>query len=237
MLATVRGMSRPIATWVPLLATLTATPAFAQQAPTGAPPPEAKTVVEAPKEGPEAPKIEKKVDGTTVSVSAGGLLTTGNSRLFAVSGNGAYETRFNNNGIGASMVGNYGQGAPAGDAVRVTTENLQGRLRYDRYVVDELAFFLINTGRHDRFQGIDFRYNLDPGVKYLFISEAAYPLWAELGYDFQYDVRRNEDRGYRDILQRVRIRLNRCLSDIPVKLLRMKAARKCGLQSGVLNGL
>jgi putative salt-induced outer membrane protein YdiY len=171
--------------------------ALAQQAPTGAPPPDAKAVVEAPKEG-EAPKIAKKVDGTTISVSAGGLLTTGNSRLVALSGNGVYETRWNDNGFGASLMGNYGQGAPGGGEVHVTTENVQGRLRYDRYVVDEFALFLINTGRHDRFQGLDFRYNLDPGAKYLFIPEATRALWVELGYDFQYDVRRDGDRTVLD---------------------------------------
>ena len=163
------------------------------QAPTGAPPPEAKAIVEAPKEG-DAPKIQSTLDGTSASISAGGLLSTGNSRLLALSGNGVYDTRFDSNGVGASILGNYGQGAPAGSGVQVTAENLQGRLRYDRYIIDEFAVFVINTGRHDRFQGLDFRYNLDPGVKYLFIAEAAHALWAELGYDFQYDVRRNDSR-------------------------------------------
>lgn len=167
--------------------------AHAQQTPMGVPPPEAKAVVEAPK-GIEAPKLEKKTDGTTASVSAGGLLTTGNSRLLAMSGNGIFESRYGANGFGASLLGNYGQGAPAGGAVHVTTQNFQGRVRYDRYLVDELGLFLINTGRHDRFQGLAFRYNLDPGVKYLFITDAAHPLWAELGYDFQYDIRRDDDR-------------------------------------------
>ena len=162
--------------------------------PMGTPPKEAEAAVKAPKDSADVPKIENKLDGTNASVSAGSLLTTGNSRLFAASGNGIFETRFNNNGIGASLLGNYGQGAPSGSPIRVTTANLQGRLRYDRYIVDELAGFLINTGRYDRFQGLDFRYNLDPGVKYLFIPEATRLLWAELGYDFQYDVRRNEDR-------------------------------------------
>jgi putative salt-induced outer membrane protein len=176
-----------------------ARPAVAQDQPpppppTGAPPKEAEAIVAAPKDSADVPKIEKKLDGTAASVSAGSLLTTGNSRLFAASGNGIFETRFSNNGVGASLVGNYGQGAPAGSAIQVTTANLQGRLRYDRYFADELAGFLINTGRYDRFQGLDFRYNLDPGVKYLFIPEVDRALWAELGYDFQYDVRRNEDR-------------------------------------------
>src|SRR5437763_14022324 len=93
------------------------------QGPTGAPPPEAKAIVEGPK-GTDEPKIEKKVDGTSVSVSAGGLLTTGNSRLLALSGNGVFETRFHDNGIGVSLLGNYGQGAPAGAPVQVTAENV-----------------------------------------------------------------------------------------------------------------
>src|SRR5450432_4136579 len=99
-------------------ACLCASPASAQT-PTGAPPPDAKPLVETPKET-DAPKIEKKVDGTSVSVSAGGLLSTGNSRLLALSGNGIFEKRFDNNGIGASLIGNYGQGAPGGASVQVT---------------------------------------------------------------------------------------------------------------------
>jgi putative salt-induced outer membrane protein len=112
--------------------------------------------------------------------------------------NGVFETLFDNNGIGVSLLGNYGRGGSAGQPVETTTENLQGRIRYDRYLIDRLSLFLINTGRHDRFQGLDFRYNLDPGVKYLFVREQASSLWGELGYDFQYDVRRDDSRGALD---------------------------------------
>ncbi len=165
---------------------------------TGAPPPEAKAVVEAPKSPSAAPKIEKSPDGTTVSFSSGGVLTSGNSRLFALSGNGVYDTRVGANGIGASILGNYGEGAVPGKAIQATAANLQGRLRYDRYVIDQLAVFLLNTGRHDRFQGLDFRYNLDPGVKYLLLKDPKQTLWVEAGYDFQYDIRRNADRTILD---------------------------------------
>jgi putative salt-induced outer membrane protein len=163
------------------------TTAFAQ----GAPPPEAKGVVEAPK-GPEAPKFESKIDGTTITLSAGGQGSTGNSRMVAMTANGAFDTRFNNNGLGISALANYGRSAPPGQATQTTTENVQGRLRYDRYIVDQASFFLISTGRHDRFQGIEFRLNLDPGFKYLFVAEQANAVWAEAGYDFQYDIRRDD---------------------------------------------
>ena len=175
--------------------------AFAQEAPpdpTGAPPPDAKAEVAAPKDPTAKPPKIDKLEGTNVSLSAGGLLSTGNSRLLAGSVNGNFDKRWGDNGIGASVLGNYGQGGPAGSAVHVTSLNAQGRLRYDRYVTDRLAGFLINTGRHDRFQGLDFRYNLDPGVKYLILPDSDKLLWGEFGYDFQHDIRRNEDRAVLD---------------------------------------
>ncbi|MEA2746373.1 MAG: hypothetical protein QOI41_516 [Myxococcales bacterium] len=177
---------------------LSSSNAFAQATPTGAPPPDTKTLVEAPKKGPEAPKIEKPLDGTTVSVSAGGVLTTGNSRLLAVSGNGLYETRWNDNAVGAAFIGNYGQGATAGKDIHVSAENLQGKLRYDRYLIEQASLFLINTGRHDRFQGLSFRYNLDPGFKYIFVNHTSTSFWGEAGYDLQHDIRREDGRAVLD---------------------------------------
>lgn len=165
--------------------------------PTGAPPVDAKALVEAPKAA-EAPAVEKPVDGTNASLSAGGQQASGNSRQLAASVSGIFETRFHDNGVGAAILANYGQGAPPGGAIVETTENVQGRLRYDRYLFDQGSVFLIATGRQDRFQGLDFRLNLDPGFKYLFVKQASEALWAEAGYDFQYDVRRDDSLGELD---------------------------------------
>jgi putative salt-induced outer membrane protein YdiY len=159
----------------------------------GAPPPDAKAVVDAPKAS-EAPPdaAPTPTDDTAATVSAGGQLATGNSQLLAGTANGKLELRRGENGFGASLLGNYGQGAPAGQAQHVTVENIQARVRYDRYVLDDLSVFAIVTGRHDRFQGLDGRLNLDPGVKYLFIQDDNSSLWAEGGYDFQFDARRDD---------------------------------------------
>jgi hypothetical protein len=108
--------------------------------------------------------------------------------------NGNVESRFGMNGLGASVLGNYGQGASPGNAIVETAENVQGRIRYDRYIVNNASLFLINTLRHDRFQGIELRYNLDPGIKYLFLSQAVTTFWVEGGYDFQHDVREDSAR-------------------------------------------
>ena len=167
---------------------------FAQDTsgPTGAPPADAAALVAAPTKPADGAKIDEVPTGMSVTLSAGGQLVTGNSRFLALTGNGVFAGRWGNDGFGASILGNYGQGAPPGSEVVETAENIQGRLRYDRYVLDHMSVFLIGTGRHDRFQGLDFRLNIDPGVKYLFVDEKTTSFWGELGYDFQYDIRRDD---------------------------------------------
>ena len=39
---------------------------------------------------------------------------------------------------------------------------------------------------------MDLRLNLDPGLAYYVVDEAKQQLWAEAGYDLQYDVRRGQ---------------------------------------------
>jgi putative salt-induced outer membrane protein YdiY len=169
-----------------LAGSLISSAALAQTAPDafGAPPPDAKALVAAPA-GPA-----DVAPGLYVTLAAGGQLATGNSQLLAGTVNGKLDLRRGYNGFGASLIGNYGQGATSpGAEQHVTTENLQGRIRYDRYITEAFSLFLIDTERHDRFQGLTIRTNLDPGVKYLFLNQETTTLWGELGYDFQYDVR------------------------------------------------
>jgi putative salt-induced outer membrane protein YdiY len=160
----------------------------------GKPPPEAEKAVAGPGKVAEAPKITAAPEGINASVSAGGLSSSGNSRLVAFTGSGTFDWRGGKNGMGASLVGNYGKSAPPGGEMETTTENAQGRVRYDRYLLDDASLFLLTTGRHDRFQGLAFRLNIDPGFKYLFVNRPATALWAEAGYDFQYDTRTSEAR-------------------------------------------
>ena len=54
------------------------------------------------------------------------------------------------------------------------------------------AVFGAVSARHDRFQGLELRINLDPGVSYYFIDEEKQQLWLEGGYDFQHDIRRDD---------------------------------------------
>jgi hypothetical protein len=179
-----------VAASVPLGASV----ALAQSTMNGAPPPDEKALVAAPTVAGTEPVITKPAtDGTTATLSAGGQLATGNSNLLAGTVNGSVDHRVGYNEVGASILGSYGQSTPVGGQWAVeTVGNFQGKIRYDRYVSDPAAFFLIVTGRNDRFQGLNFRLNLDPGFKYLFVKTAQSSFWAEVGYDFQFDARRSD---------------------------------------------
>ncbi|MBK6461467.1 MAG: DUF481 domain-containing protein [Myxococcales bacterium] len=147
-----------------------------------APPPDAKALVAAPKGAKDAPAIAPpKPDETNANLAAGGLITTGNSKTVALTLNGQLDLRRGDNGFLFGALGNYGESSIKGAESRATAQNLQGKLRYDRYFLDSLSGFLILTGRHDKFQGLDFRFNLDPGVKYIPYKDDAQALWVELG--------------------------------------------------------
>jgi putative salt-induced outer membrane protein len=89
---------------------------------------------------------------------------------------------------------NYSRSAASADQdMETTVENYQGRIRYDRFVAKALAVFIATSARRDRFQGLDLRLNVDPGLAYYFIDEKKHQLWSEIGYDLQYDVRRDEN--------------------------------------------
>ncbi len=141
----------------------------------------------------EAP--EESTDTTEVAVSAGGLLATGNSRSLSLTGAANFKHRRDIHQLTGVAAANYGQSAQArGEPIETTVENYQGRVRYDLFFADKLAAFLQTSARKDRFQGLILRLNIDPGLAYYFVDQKAQQLWGELGYDFQYDVRRDDSR-------------------------------------------
>jgi len=133
-------------------------------------------------------------DATEAKLSAGALLTTGNSRSLAATSAGNLRVRRERNQLTAAAAVNYSRAAANPDAdMETTVENYQGKIRYDRFIAGNFALFLSTAARRDRFQGLDLRLNMDPGVAYYFIDEKKQQLWSEIGYDLQYDVRRDEN--------------------------------------------
>jgi len=139
-----------------------------------------------------AQKDEHKDDATEAKIQAGGLSASGNSRSLALTSQATVRARRGANELSAAAAANYGRSATKPeDSMQTTIENYQGKLRYDRFVTDRLSLFLSLSGRRDRFQGLDLRMNLDPGLAYYFVQFPKHQLWGEAGYDMQFDIRRN----------------------------------------------
>ncbi|MBN1607342.1 MAG: DUF481 domain-containing protein [Polyangiaceae bacterium] len=140
----------------------------------------------------EVDAAEETTDTTELKLSAGGLFASGNSRLVAMTGSGRFRARRAANQLSAAAAANYSSTAvaPQSDTMTATVRNFQGMTRYDRFLGEGFAVFVSMSARNDRFQGLDLRLNLDPGLAYYFIDIEKHQLWVELGYDLQYDVRR-----------------------------------------------
>jgi putative salt-induced outer membrane protein len=136
---------------------------------------------------------EKAKDTTELSIAAGGLTASGNSRLVALTTASNFRLRREKNQFSAVLAGNYTRAGRPGEGDSVTTvENIQGKTRYDRFISGEFGAFLGVQGRRDRFQGLNLRLQVDPGVFYYFVDEQSQQLWTEVGYDLLHDIRRND---------------------------------------------
>ena len=136
---------------------------------------------------------EESTDATELALSAGALLSAGNSKSAAGTSSGRFRLRRDANQLKASAAVNYAKSSSApGEPMEPTVDNSQTNLRYDRFLSEHVSAFLSASTRRDRFQRIDLRLNLDPGFGYYLINDAKRQLWAELGYDFQYELRSNE---------------------------------------------
>lgn len=128
-------------------------------------------------------------DATVWDLSFGSLISTGNARQISVTGATDLRLRRGDHQFSAAAAGNYGQAALVTDDLEPTVGNIQGRVRYDYFLHERVSVFTMLTARHDPFQGLDLRMNVDPGFAFYVIPEKKERLWAEVGYDFQYDLR------------------------------------------------
>ena len=130
-----------------------------------------------------------------VSIGLGGLFSAGNARTIAFTTLGRVRLRRDEHQFSAAATANFARAGKRGETVDTTVENYQGLLRYDYFLTNEISFFAQSTGRRDRFQGLDLRLNVDPGVAYYFINTKTHRLQVEAGYDLQHDIRRDASRA------------------------------------------
>jgi putative salt-induced outer membrane protein YdiY len=130
-------------------------------------------------------------DATELQLSAGVLGSSGNARLVSLTGSGRFRARRADNQFSLALAGNRSSSSTKeGQPMQTTLANVQGKIRYDRFLGEGFAAFLSLSGRNDRFQGLLLRTNLDPGIAYYFVDTSVHQLWTELGYDWQHDLRR-----------------------------------------------
>lgn len=144
-----------------------------------------------------APAAEESADATEFTLSAGGILSTGNARSGAATGGATLRLRRDIHQFSSALAGNYATAAVEDEMTgesdwEQTVGNVQGRARYDMFFAERWSAFLMATARHDPFQGLDLRLNVDPGVAFYALNKANHRLWFEAGYDFQYDVRSDD---------------------------------------------
>ncbi|HSC86711.1 MAG TPA: DUF481 domain-containing protein [Polyangiaceae bacterium] len=146
-------------------------------------------------------------DATELTLQGGGLLAGGNARSFALTTSGKFLLRRGPHEFNAGAAMNYAESvAPAvaptdpKGPMNPTVENYQGRLRYDYFFDEQASGFFAVSARRDRFQGIDLRLGLDPGVSAYAIRNDEIKLWGELGYNFQFDAFNAEAQAARATL-------------------------------------
>ncbi|MBX3203630.1 MAG: DUF481 domain-containing protein [Labilithrix sp.] len=142
-----------------------------------------------------APDEEDPTYVNDVSVGLGGLFSAGNARTVALTTLGRARFRREEHQLSVAATANFARAGKRGETIDTTVENYQGLLRYDYYLTNQVSLFLQSTGRRDRFQGLDLRLNVDPGVAYYFINTKTHRLQVEGGYDLQHDVRRDASRA------------------------------------------
>lgn len=135
---------------------------------------------------------EESTDATEFSLSAGALLAAGNSKTAAGTSAARFRLRRDANQLKASAAVNYARSSSEPNTpMEETVDNSQTNVRYDRFLSESFTVFGSASTRRDRFQKIDLRLNLDPGFGYYLVNAAKRQLWAELGYDYQYELRNN----------------------------------------------
>jgi putative salt-induced outer membrane protein len=129
-------------------------------------------------------------DALEWDLSFGALFSTGNARSTAITGATTFRLRRSRHQVAASFLGNYGRAAVGADTEPIdTVGNLQARARYDLFLGERWSLFGMVTARHDPFQRLDLRLNVDPGVAFYVINGQKEQLRVEAGYDAQVDVR------------------------------------------------
>jgi putative salt-induced outer membrane protein YdiY len=144
-------------------------------------------------EGVAAAPAEEETDVTDWDVSAGAVLTTGNTESFTANAGSRFRLVRLPHSVEAEIA--YILGLANDGFADKTAENLNFRLRYDYFFDPMNAIFLAGRVRQDDFAGLAPRLQGQVGYlrNFFLEEEGKHRFWGEIGYDITYD-RFNYDR-------------------------------------------
>ena len=99
-------------------------------------------------------------------ISAGGVLSTGNSRSGAVTAAADTRVRRGKNQLSAVAAANYSRSGAPGAPVETTVENYQGTIRYDRFLTEKFAIFMAISALGTESKLIEIVYTLAVAQQY-----------------------------------------------------------------------
>ena len=135
-----------------------------------------------------------EASATAWNITAGGTLSTGDTRAFAANAGTHFVLTRGFNVVTADVAFTYGIAALKDKTTgtflpyAANTRNLNGSIRYDRFLTEDDALFVRAVGRNDPFAELDLRFQGQLGYARNIWAEANHRFWAEVGYDFTYDV-------------------------------------------------
>lgn len=152
------------------------------------PPPQLLTV------GPAADAVKEKVsyeapkeDVLSLNLSAGGAFAFGNTQAYQFAAGGDLRWVGRPHSVSANLLWlRGGAKPPGGDKIEDTTDNLNGRLKYELFLSLMDSLYAAAGTRWDRFAGMRPRVNGQVGYGRYFVSEEKVRLWGEIGYDLMY---------------------------------------------------
>jgi len=127
------------------------------------------------------------------TVGLGGTLNTGNTRTFAFSTNSHFQLKRSEHQLTMDVTGIYGLAALRDDTTgdfsgwNPNAGNVFGQVRYDYFLTPNNALVAAVQARHDRFAGLELRFQGQLGYLRNFVNEESHRFWGEAGYDLTYD--------------------------------------------------
>jgi putative salt-induced outer membrane protein YdiY len=134
-----------------------------------------------------APGSEPSNDVTSLNLSAGGAMATGNTGSYLILAGGDFRLVREPHSLTMNAAFAYGEARAdpknENSPLEATVRNVNAKAKYDLFLDQMDALFIATGFRWDPFAGLAHRNNGQIGYGRYFIAEAKHRFWVEVGYD------------------------------------------------------